>query len=79
MISGGSRTPMPRRFLANPLSDPTMRSPREAPGLPAELEARVAALETDRAPADFDAICWFWMLLIGIVIPLALLVIGWRL
>jgi hypothetical protein len=61
------------------LSDPTMRSPAEAPALPAELEARIAALEAGRAHADFDAVCWFWMILIGIAIPLILLAIGWRL
>lgn len=60
------------------MSDPTMRSPAAVP-LPAELEARIAALEAGRVPADFDAVCWFWMVLIGIAIPLILLVIGWRL
>ena len=70
---------MPRHFRANPLSDPTMRSPAVVVALPPELEARIAALEADVAHADFDAVCWFLMVLIGIAIPLLLLVIGWRL
>jgi hypothetical protein len=49
----------------------------EGQALPAELEARVAALEADAARSDFDAFCWFWMLLIGFGIPIVLLVAGW--
>ena len=68
-----------RHFPAISLSDATVHFPEEAPALPAELEARIAALEADRAPADFDVVCWLWMVLIGIAIPLTLLVIGWLL
>ncbi len=43
-----------------------------------ELERRVAALESDtRAGVDFDAVSWFWLVLLGIVGPGALLVWGW--
>ena len=45
--------------------------------LPAELEARLAALETGTEHSDFDSLSWFWMLLIGIAIPILLLAIGW--
>jgi hypothetical protein len=45
--------------------------------LPAELEARIAALEAGAARSDFDGLSWFWMILIGIAIPILLLVIGW--
>jgi len=48
------------------------------PALPPELEARIAALETAAPPKDFDASGWFWMILLGIAVPVILLVIGWR-
>jgi hypothetical protein len=44
-----------------------------------ELEARIAALEGDNEPSDFDARSWAWMILFGVVLPLVLLVIGFRL
>jgi hypothetical protein len=43
-----------------------------------ELEARIAALEADNEPSDFDARGWILLLLFGVVLPLALLVIGFR-
>ena len=78
MISGGFRTPTQRHFPVNPLPEPVHKS-REAPAsaLPAELEARLAALETGAARSDFDGMSWFWMILIGIAIPILLLAIGW--
>jgi hypothetical protein len=47
--------------------------------LPPELEARIAALEADQESADFDSVSWLWMILFGIVLPLVLLVVGFRL
>jgi hypothetical protein len=47
--------------------------------LPPELEARVAALEARAAPADFDRRSWFWMILLGVILPLLCLVLGWNL
>ena len=43
------------------------------------LERRVAALESSGADAgsDFDATSWFWMLMLGAVVPVALLLWGW--
>ena len=69
---------MQRHFPVNPLPEAANNS-REAPAsaLPAELEARLAALETGAAGSDFDGLSWFWMILIGIVIPILLLAIGW--
>jgi hypothetical protein len=43
-----------------------------------DLERRVAALESDSdAGVDFDAVSWLWLVLLGIVGPVALLVWGW--
>lgn len=53
-------------------------SPRAASRLPDGLEQRVAALEA--APgrnADFDAVSWAWLVLLGVVLPAALIVAGW--
>ncbi len=61
---------MPRPIRASRVNDG-----REA--LPAELEARIAALESSASDRDFDARSWFWMVLFGIVLPAALIVLGW--
>ena len=45
--------------------------------LPPDLEARIAALEKSAATADFDSASWFWMILLGLVLPLLLLAAGW--
>lgn len=66
MISGGSPT-MTKR--------PSSHVPGE---LPPELEARLEALaDPTRQAPDFDAASWFWLSLLGIALPLALLVWGW--
>jgi hypothetical protein len=49
----------------------------EHQALPAELEARIAALESAASPTDFDAWGWIWMVLFGIVLPAALIALGW--
>jgi hypothetical protein len=49
----------------------------QAPALPPELEARIAAFENAAPTSDFDGASWFWMILLGVVIPLALLIVGW--
>jgi hypothetical protein len=44
-----------------------------------ELERRVAVLEDPaQQGADFDAVSWLWLILLGIVGPLALLIWGWN-
>ena len=43
-----------------------------------ELERRIAALESGTdAGQDFDVASWFWMVLLGVVGPAALVVWGW--
>jgi hypothetical protein len=42
-----------------------------------ELEARIAAFERAAPRPDFDAASWIWMILLGVVLPLLLLAIGW--
>jgi hypothetical protein len=55
---------------------PAAATPSAAP-LPPELEARIAAFERAAPVADFDKSGWFWMMLLGIAIPVVLLVAGW--
>ena len=45
--------------------------------LPPELEARIAAFEAAAPGSGFEFAGWFWMVLLGVVMPLLLLVIGW--
>jgi hypothetical protein len=45
--------------------------------MPPELEARIAVLENADRGEDFDAVSWVWMALFGIVLPLALVCVGW--
>lgn len=45
--------------------------------LPPELEARIAAFERAAPAPDFDKSGWFWMILLGVAIPVVLLVAGW--
>ncbi|HSY96250.1 MAG TPA: hypothetical protein VK793_11565 [Steroidobacteraceae bacterium] len=61
------------------MSDPAAGDgPLPAPLLPPELEARLAAFESTAPAGGFDAASWFWMLLLGVALPLGLLVLGWR-
>jgi hypothetical protein len=52
-------------------------APTPPPLLPPELEARIAAFESAAPAADFDGASWFWMILLGVAIPLVLLSVGW--
>jgi hypothetical protein len=76
--------PTRRHSRAKTLADPEYSAIREqapqeqAPALPPELEARIAALEAAESRADFDVSGWFWMILLGFAIPAALLIVGWR-
>jgi hypothetical protein len=58
-------------------SDIAPQAPVLPSALPPELEARIAAFENAPPTSDFDRASWFWMILLGIAIPLALLVVGW--
>lgn len=43
-----------------------------------DLEMRLRALESGgQQGEDFDARSWFWLILLGVVIPALLLVVGW--
>ena len=74
--------PMRRHSRAIHLTDSATDSGGERAGssaFPPELEARIAALERAASRADFDRLSWFWMVLLGIVVPVILLIVGWRL
>jgi hypothetical protein len=46
--------------------------------IPAELERRIRALEAPGGEGeDFDAVSWFWLLLLGLVLPVLGLIVGW--
>jgi len=46
--------------------------------LPAELEQRISGLESGRECGDdFDAFSFGWLLVLGVLIPVGLLLIGW--
>jgi hypothetical protein len=71
-----------KRSPAGPVTDPAEsdiapQAPALLSALPAELEARIAAFEIAAPTSDFDGASWFWMILLGIAIPLVLLVVGW--
>jgi hypothetical protein len=45
---------------------------------PDELERRLQALSDESAQgADFDLASWFWLLLLGLAGPIALIIAGW--
>jgi hypothetical protein len=45
---------------------------------PAELEERICALESQREVGDdFDTRSWFWLIVLGVVTPVALLLMSW--
>jgi hypothetical protein len=45
--------------------------------LPRELDARLAEVESAARHNDFDSSSWFWMILLGVVVPAGLIVAGW--
>jgi hypothetical protein len=53
------------------------REPVVTNELPDGLKARIAAAEADSASRDFDAASYLRMALLGAVIPLGLIVLGW--
>jgi hypothetical protein len=77
MISGGFPIPMPKPIPAAPVAD-AASAPAAPPSLPPELEARIEEFERAAPRPDFDAASWFWMMLLGIAIPLLLIIVGWR-
>jgi hypothetical protein len=86
MISGGSRTAIRRHFTetADEGYDRSRAASRAASRtagpLPPELERRIDLLEADAAAQrDFDARSWLWLILLGVVLPVVLLILGWSL
>jgi hypothetical protein len=60
------------------MTDSAQRAtPSQSPALPPELEARIAAFERAAPASDFDNTSWFWMILLGVAIPLVVLLVGW--
>jgi hypothetical protein len=60
--------------MADRAEDPETSRP---PALPADLEARLGAFERAGPTGDFDFASWFWIILLGVAIPAALLAVGW--
>jgi hypothetical protein len=43
-----------------------------------ELDRRIVALESEAETGDdFDAVSWWWIIGLGVVLPLGLIVLGW--
>jgi hypothetical protein len=43
-----------------------------------ELERRLRLLENPAEQGeDFDGASWFWLLLLGVILPIIALVVGW--
>ena len=45
--------------------------------LPPELARRIEVLEQEPVGPDFDTASWMWLALLGLVLPMGLLVLGW--
>ncbi|HNB27573.1 MAG TPA: hypothetical protein PLR41_11475 [Alphaproteobacteria bacterium] len=46
--------------------------------MPAELERRIRALESPGGEGeDFDGSSWFWLIVLGVALPIAALIVGW--
>lgn len=41
------------------------------------LEKRLREVESTASTTDFDAMGWFWMILLGVILPLGLIAYGW--
>jgi hypothetical protein len=60
------------------MRDGTTEGGASRDSLPAELEHRIAELESaGQCGEDFDSASLIWLLLLGIVLPAVLLIIGW--
>ncbi|MBL8789923.1 MAG: hypothetical protein JNM45_05450 [Rhizobiales bacterium] len=45
-----------------------------------ELERRLKALENPAEQgADYDTVSWFWLIFLGVVLPVIVLIWGWQL
>jgi hypothetical protein len=44
-----------------------------------ELDRRITALEQHMGEgADFDGASWFWLLALGVMLPVVVLIVGWQ-
>jgi hypothetical protein len=78
MTFGGSPIPTQKRIPARAVADlPAGSRPSQPPAKPPDLEARIAAFESVATTGDFDRASWFWIILLGVALPLVLLAIGW--
>jgi hypothetical protein len=60
------------------LTSPQPRASNAGRAEPSDLlEARLREVEATAPSVDFDRVAWFWMILLGIALPLALIVYGW--
>jgi hypothetical protein len=58
---------------------PSLRGKVALPdSLPADLERRLSGLESGReCGGDFDLVSLCWLLVLGVLVPVGLLLIGW--
>ena len=81
MISGGflmrTQSPSPAAKMTDSERPAVLPGQGLSPPLPPELEARILAFENAAPTPAFDGTSWFWMLMLGVALPLALLAIGW--
>ena len=64
--------------IASGKPDATRATGGGASRLPPDLEARIVALEAVSGQTkDFDTRSWAWLVLLGVILPIALLIIGW--
>jgi hypothetical protein len=48
--------------------------PQASPG---ELARRIEALDRPTVAEDFDRVSWLWLVLLGVLLPIVLLILGW--
>jgi len=57
---------------------PSPRGKTASPPLPEELEQRISRLESGgECGEDFDPVSLCWLFVLGVLIPVGLLLIGW--
>ncbi len=77
MIFGGSPIRTPRRSLAKGVPNYRGTASANDGTAPDALDARLREVEAASPSVDFDAMSWFWMILLGALLPLGLIAYGW--
>ena len=77
MTFGGSPIRTPRRSPATGVPEKGETAPETHGTLPDALDARLREVEAASPSTDFDAVSWFWMILLGLLLPLGLITYGW--